>query len=140
MSRRAVVAAGLMVLGLAWPVQAQQGQPESGSRAVWNATSPGALAQRSPGNMVSAGAARHVDAQNRAFSRPEITATESIKPVQQLKIDAIRILFENLNAVLLALDNAIRAQAGFAPYVPNPIRPGGTGGIDLGSVLGGSGG
>jgi len=94
--------------------------------------------------MVSGGAARHADAQNRAFSRPEITQTEEpTKPVTQLKVDALRILFENLNAVLLALDNAIRAQAGFSPYVPSPIRPdstGSVGGVNLGSIFGGSGG
>ncbi|MCH7814583.1 MAG: hypothetical protein IID40_11255, partial [Planctomycetes bacterium] len=89
----------------------------------------------SPGRLVNSGIARFNTAQAFAFSVPEITQTEEeMKAVTLLKIQVLETLFDFLNTTLLALDNALRVQAGFAPYIPNPIRPGGSSGIDLGGI------
>ncbi len=118
------------------PVEAQVSG--SNSNAVWNNLGGGALAERAPGNMVSAGIARANAFQGRAFSRPNITAREDEPDLgTALRIQAIQALFDNLNAVLLAFNNVLRAEGGLSPYIPTPIRPGGvTGGLDLGSIGG----
>ena len=137
MSRRLAILAGAVLLTAVWTVTAQQeSELDTGASVVWESTSPGALAQRDPGRLVAGGIARFNDFQNFAFSPPEITQTSKPPKVATLlKVQALEALFENLNAALLLLDNAIRAQAGFAPYVPSPIRPDGTGGLpDLGSL------
>jgi hypothetical protein len=94
--------------------------------------------------LVTNGLVRHNDNLARAFGRPEITQTaEESKIVTQLKVAALEALFDTLNTILLFFDNAIRLQAGFAPYLPNPIRADGGGGFDPSSfniegLLGGS--
>jgi hypothetical protein len=126
---------------VAAPAWAQEG-PEGNFNAVWNNTSPSALARRSPGNLVTDGIVRHQENFNRAFSRPEITETERpTKIIHQLKADAIEIIFDNLNAILLAFNAAIRAQGGLDPFIPGQIGgidtgglPG-LGGLDVGSLL-----
>ncbi|MHC4064192.1 MAG: hypothetical protein ACYSUI_06775 [Planctomycetota bacterium] len=136
MSKRLVILVIAVTLTGAWLATAQQTQPQAGSNAVWQNARPGGLAQRNPGRLVDSGLARFNAFQASAFTPPEITETSRpTKLFTQIQVQAIQLLFDNLNAVLLALDNAIRAQAGFAPYIPNPIRPaGGAGGLDLGSL------
>ena len=135
MTRRVTILAAVVVLAGAWTGSAQDQQVEISGNPVWENATAGPLNTRAPGQMVTNGIARHNASLNRAFNWPEITATDrDSELVTQLKVSMIQNLFNNLNAVLLFFDNAIRAQAGFAPYVPNPIRPGGSSGIDLGST------
>ena len=129
-----ILAAGVVLIGT-WTGPAQ-GQ-DTNSNAVWNNANSGFLAERAPGQLVIDATARHNAALAQAYSPPEITATDQDREiVTGLKVAAIQALFDNLNAILLFFDNAIRAQAGFPAYVPNPIRPGGggVGGLDLGSL------
>ncbi len=129
------VLGSLFVLTLVPPARGQVLDADLGSNAVWQTTSAGGRAARSPGRMVNSGIARYNTAQAFAFSVPEITQTEAeIKPVTQLKIDALEILFDFFNGALLALDNALRAQAGLPLYVPGTIQAGGGSGIDLGGI------
>ncbi|MCP4245691.1 MAG: hypothetical protein GY778_01450 [bacterium] len=135
MYKRLAVLASLFVLTMVPLAEAQVLDAELSSNAVWETTSAGGRAARSPGSLVNSGIARFNDAQAFAFSPPEITQTEEeMKIVTQLKIQSLQIMFDYVNTALLALDNALRAQAGFAPYVPNPIRPDGGSGIDLGGI------
>ncbi|MHC4092037.1 MAG: hypothetical protein ACYSVY_17510 [Planctomycetota bacterium] len=128
MSKRLVILVIAVTLTGAWLATAQQTQPQAGSNAVWQNARPGGLAQRNPGRLVDSGLARFNAFQASAFTPPEITETSRpTKLFTQIQVQAIQLLFD--------LDNAIRAQAGFAPYIPNPIRPaGGAGGLDLGSL------
>lgn len=135
MTRRVTILAAAVVLVGAWTGSAQDQEAETGSHAVWQNVSAGALNTRAPGQLVTNGIARHNAHLNRAYSWPEITETDRDSEIAtQLKVSMIQTLFDNLNAVLLFFDNAIRAQAGFAPYIPSPVRPGGSSGIDLGST------
>ena len=135
MTRRITIVAAVVVLAGAWTGSAQDRALETGSSAVWENATAGPLNTRAPGRLVIDGMVRHNTQLGRVFSPPEITQTQpEQKIVTGLKIAAIQELFDYLNTFLLFLDNAIRAQAGFAPYVPNPIRPGGAGGLDLGSL------
>ncbi|HUU82099.1 MAG TPA: hypothetical protein VM243_01225 [Phycisphaerae bacterium] len=134
MTRRIIILAASVVLIGTWTGPAQ-GQ-EANSNAVWNNADAGFLAERAPGRLVNDATARHRASLAQAFSPPEITATDQDRAiVTGLKVAAIQALFDNLNALLLFFDNAIRVQAGFPVYVPSPIRPGGGGGgLDLGSL------
>jgi hypothetical protein len=142
--RIAIVVAVVVVTCGPWVGIAQQ-PGGTNSNAVWNNTSPGAVAARRPGRLVQAGIARVNEFQAFAFSPPQITAQEDDPDlVTQLKIQVIQTLFDNLNTILLAFNNVIRAEGGLAPFVPTPIRPGGSSslggssGFDISSLLGGS--
>ena len=118
-----IAAAAVVVLADAGIAPAQDAG-ESGENLVWNATGAGALSTRRPGRLVDAGIGRYAEARVRASSRPDITqAPDEPNLKKQIKIVFIQTLFQNLNAVLLAFDNVIRAEAGFPPYVPAPITP-----------------
>ena len=142
MTKRIIILAAAVVLVTAWTGSAQD--VPAGSNAVWNNATAGGLNARAPGNLVTSGLIRHNDNLARAFGRPEITQTaEESKIVTQLKVAALEALFDTLNTILLFFDNAIRLQAGFAPYLPNPIRADGSGGfdpssLDIEGLLGGS--
>ena len=125
MIRRVLVLAAVVVCANALSTMAQEAGSD-GSNLVWNATSSAALQTRAPGHLIDAGVARHNEFNARAFSRPEITEQADDTPGLQtrLQIIAIETLFQNLNAALLAFDNLIRAQAGFAPFLGLPITPG----------------
>jgi hypothetical protein len=123
MIKKLLMLAAVVVVADAAEVAAQDAG-ESNPNLVWNATSAGALATRSPGRMIDAGIARYNDAQARAFSRPNITEVDDEPGLKkQIKIVFIETLFQNLNALLLAYNNMIRAEAGFPPFVPTPITP-----------------
>lgn len=121
----------------------QPGDGGGNTNAVWRNTGVAALAERAPGNLVTGGIIRHNENFARAFRQPEITQTaEDIKVFTQLKADAIRIIFENFNAMLLVFSNTIRAQGGLGAFVPgqSSATTGGTslpglGGLDISGLL-----
>ncbi len=123
MIRKTVLLGVVVILADAGLALGQE-QPDGQSNLVWNSTSAGALNTRRPGRLTDSAAARHNDALNRGFSRPEIAEqAEGPSLTKQIKIMAIQTLFDNLNAVLLAFNNLIRAQGGLAPFLPTPIVP-----------------
>lgn len=126
MFRQVLLAAVVAVVwSSVWPVPAQAQQAGQGDTLlVWNATSVGALGTRRPGRLVDAGIGRYGDARARAFARPSITEQPvDPSPTKQIKIRFIEELFQNLNAVLLAFNNLLRAEGGLPPYTPAPITP-----------------
>lgn len=131
-----------IVVAVAAPAQAQLagGDTIQSPQAVWNNSNAGAVAQRSPGNMVAAGVAR-AQLTNRSAS-PHIQITETggeLSPGKMFLIDAIGIIFSDLNLAIVAIHNVILAQAGEPPVIPASILPdlGGTdgGGLDLGGII-----
>ena len=123
MTRNVLLLAAALVLADVASAAAQQGNQE-GSSLVWNSAGSGALASRAPGHLMDNGMARYKQARARLHSWPEITqAPDDPNLKTQIKIIFIRELFQNLNTILLALDNAMRTEAGLAPYVPAPITP-----------------
>jgi len=128
-----------LVLGVALSgsaAWAQQGGTGSAPKASWNYARGGAVAARRPGLMVSQGVQRYSNAQNDIISRarqgPEITDTladRPTKPITQAKAEAIKILFDNLTAMIVAY-NAGQTGGGQTP-------DGGTSATDLSTLLGG---
>ncbi len=115
--------AAILVLANVGGVMAQQ-QVNDDSKLVWNSVGSAALQTRRPGQLIDSGVLRHSESQARAFGRPEISESgDTISLPKQIRIIAIQTLFQNLNAALLAFDNLIRAQAGFAPFTGLPITP-----------------
>jgi hypothetical protein len=93
----------------------------AGQTALENA-SAGALAFRAPGNMVSAGVARALAAAD--FARTPVEITETIRPVSPravFLVDAIEIVFDQVNRALLLLENVLRLRGGFPPALPGTI-------------------
>jgi len=87
--------------------------------------SAGALAARSPGNMVGAGVARTLAAAD--FGRAIIEITEQPPgpdPKATFLAEAVGEIFTQLNRALLLFENVLRLRAGLPPRVP----------IDLGSL------
>ena len=115
------------------------GVPTLGQHASDN-VSGGALAARSPGNMVSAGVVRASAAAD--FARGGIEIVETTRPISPravFLVDAIEIIFNQLNSALLLLENALRLRAGLPPLIPQdvPLPSTGNGGsdnVDLGDV------
>jgi len=104
------------------------GVPTLGQHASDNVNG-GAIAARSPGNMVNAGVARAQAAANFARGGIEITATSRpTSPRAVFLSDAVKIIFDQLNSALLLLENALRLRAGLPPLVPQVIPPTTTGG------------
>jgi|GEM_PF-3742607 len=118
----AVFAVAIGLTDVAW---AQQIEP--GSQAVENNASGGAIRARAPGNMVAAGLARAVEAQDRLLSRPEITDTPESRPisvVNQARIEALQVMFTTIQQMIAAIHNAILGQAGRdSILVPPPDFP-----------------
>ena len=121
------------------PQTATPGVPTLGQHATDNVNG-GALAARSPGNMVSAGVARAREAAD--FARGGIEIVETTRPISPravFLVDAIEIIFNQLNSALLLLENALRLRAGLPPLIPQgvPLPSTGNGGsdnVDLGDV------
>ncbi len=93
-------------------------------QAPWNTASPGVMALRAPGNVVTGARADFSARQNLTIDRirtgPDITEVEpELTLEQQFKIDAIDTIFTNLNAALALLNNAIRLNAGLDPQLPS---------------------
>lgn len=124
------------VFALASAAQAQLigGQGTGNPQAVWNTASSGTMSLRSPGNLVSLGRANFNDAHNLTIARsrfgPTIDeeASTELTVGQQVKVQVIETTFDNLNAALLVLLNAIRAGGGLPPVTG--------GGTDLSGLLG----
>lgn len=116
-------------------------EPSAGSLAVWNNARGGAIAARRPGLMVQQGIQRYSNRQNDIISRtlfgPIITDTAAdreVKPITQAKADMIRIVFENLTALIVAIDLQNQLNAG----QPSPDSGGGTAApTDVSDLLGG---
>ena len=113
-------ALGLMLAGS--NALAQFAEPSAGSLAVWNNARGGAIAARRPGLMVQQGIQRYSNRQNDIISRalfgPIITDTaddREVKPITQAKAEAIRIIFENLTALIVAIDLQNQLDAGRPP-------------------------
>jgi hypothetical protein len=86
--------------------------------------------------MVTQGIQRYSNAQNDIISRarqgPNITATtQPAKILTQVKADAIRLLFENLTALIVAYNAGQTSGGGQTP------GGGGTSSSDLSTLLGG---
>ncbi len=104
------------------------GVPTLGQHASDNVNG-GALAARSPGNMVSAGVGRALAAADFGKGGIDITATSRATPIHAVFLsDAVKIIFDQLNSALLLLENALRLRAGQPPLVPQGIPPTTTGG------------
>ena len=137
-----LVPVAAIVVAVASSAQAQLagGDVIRSPQAVWNNSKAGAVAQRSPGNMVAAGVAR-AQLTNRSVT-PHIQITETggeLSPGKMFLIDAIGIIFSDLNLAIVAIHNVILAQAGQPPVIPTSILPGLTsaddGGLDLGGII-----
>ena len=118
------------------------GTPGLGQHPFDN-VSGGALAARSPGNMVSAGVGRAQAAAD--FARGGIEIVETSRPTSPravFLVDAIEIIFEQLNLTLLYLGDILRQRAGLPPLVPQVTTPTtpdttddeATNGVDAGDV------
>ena len=97
---------------------ATPGTPGLGQHPFDN-VSFGALAARSPGNMVSAGLARVREAAD--FARGGIEIVETTVPTSPGDVflaDAIEIIFDQLKSVILLFENVLRLRAGLPPLVP----------------------
>jgi len=99
------------------------------------------VAARSPGRLVAAGIARSREFMNNAFDGTNIDRPASdvqLSPWAQARIESLQILFTNINLMINAFHNTIRAQAGLAPVppvLPNFSSGGGTdGGLDSGNI------
>ncbi|MEK7732344.1 MAG: hypothetical protein AAB363_10860 [Planctomycetota bacterium] len=101
------------------------GVPTLGQRASDN-VSAGALAARSPGNMVGAGVVRAREAAD--FARGGIEIVETTRPISPravFLVEAIEIIFKQLNLTLLYLGDVLRQRAGLPPLIPQgvPLPP-----------------
>ena len=108
---------------LAWNAVARSQVIIQGQHASDNVTG-GALAARAPGNMVNAGVGRAQAAAN--FARGGIEIVETSRPMSPravFLVDAIEIIFEQLNRTLLSLGNILLQRAGLPPLVPQVTTP-----------------
>lgn len=118
------------------------GTPGLGQHPFDN-VSGGAVAARAPGNMVNAGVGRAQAAAD--FARGGIDIVETSRPMSPravFLVDAIEIIFEQLNRTLLYLGNILLQRAGLPPLVPQVTQPStpdstddeATNGVDEGDV------
>jgi hypothetical protein len=128
MKRQGALLIAVSVL-LAFPAAFGQEQlpVDSQATAVWNNASGGQVVGRRPGLRVRQGVTRYRNAQNDAISRirngPTITDTAADQPtkfVTQAKAAAIQYIFDNLTALIVALNLQLRTQAGLPPVSPSP--------------------
>lgn len=102
---------------------ATPGVPTWNQNALDN-VSAGALASRSPGNMVGAGVVRAQEAAD--FARGGIEIVETSRPISPratFLVEAIKIVFVQLNRTLLYLGNILLERAGLSPLVPIDVSP-----------------
>lgn len=134
--------AGLVALVL--PAGFALGQTgASPSNAVWRNARGGAFAARRPGLMVQQGISRYSSRQNDIISRarvgPDIVDTAADRPVspwKQARVEAINTIFENLTAMITALD--VYLQAGGSLWDGGGTSGGGTTTTDYTDLLGGA--
>lgn len=132
-----VVIFGLAMFGLGGSAAfAQEERPDY--QNVNNNASAGRVAERSPGRLVSTGLSRAQEFINRSREGTQIdqdAASVPLSPWAAARIEALQIMFTNLNLMINAFHNTIRAQAGLDPVPPVlpdfPDVGGGDGGGDL---------
>lgn len=103
--------------------------------------SAGALAARSPGNMVSAGVGRTLAAADAGRRIIEITEQPpGPDPKATFLAEAVGEIFTQLNRALLLFENVLRLRAGLPPRVPIDLSAlgGTTSTSNLVDLLGGS--
>ncbi len=91
---------------------------------VQDSQTGGALANRRPGLLVQAGIVRANEFTDQVFAgSPDVVDTieDRQTPKQAALAESIRIVFENLNLLLVGLNNMIRANAGLAPQLPGSL-------------------
>ena len=122
MNLRTIVALASGLLLTCSGAFAQQGGAQDGSKAVWTYARGGAVSARRPGLMVQRGIQRYNNAQNEIIARarrgPIITDTPADRPtkiVNQAKAEAIRIIFQNLTALIVAFNFQQQIDAGRPP-------------------------
>lgn len=131
----------VVVLGtVAWVIPAANAQEQQfpNARPVWENVSSGAIGARVPGRMVRQGTVRfreaHALTMNRARNGPTITEIPpTIKPVNQLKADMIKIIFDDLNMAILLWAGTLLD--GDVPPSPEPSEPSDPG-ADVSELLG----
>lgn len=98
--------------------------------------SAGAVGSRAPGRLVSAGTSRAQGRLNGFFVPPEITETAPSNTQTQFLLDALPILFQELNRAIFAVASAILAREGIE--LPNsiPQLTGGTSGTTAAALAG----
>ena len=102
----------------------------AGNTALENARS-GAVRGRAPGNLVVAGTARAQAAAR--FARAGIEITETSLPVSwqtEFLVDAIEIVFEQLNQAIALVANVLALRAGGEVAIPADLIPDTSGGDD----------
>ncbi len=127
----------LVVLAVALPAVAFVVASPGGSREN---TRAGAMATRAPGNMVADGLGRLTDVRPRPLQTIEITETRQTSARNEVIAEGIQDIFDDLNAMIVALNNAMRLRAGFSPMLPatrgfSDTTTGGTSGTDLSDLL-----
>ncbi len=113
------------------------GQVSPPGRSAQENASSGAVASRAPGNLVTAGVARTLQAADLARAGVEITETERPTSIgDQLLADSIEIVFSQLNQAIVLLENLFLAQVGQPPVIPTNVITGsnGAGASDLGAL------
>ena len=125
--KRAIPVLVVWIFGAAAFAQSAPTTPAGGTRGgtlvtgqlPFDNANGGGLADRSPGNMVGAGVAAQQTAAEFGRSRREITETEEpVDAIEVFLVDAIDIVFDQLNLAMLLFENALRARAGLPPRVP----------------------
>lgn len=115
-----VVAVGIV---LAWNLPVRSQVIIEGQHASDNVTG-GAVAARAPGNMVNAGVRRAQEAAS--FARNGIEIVETTRPQSPrtvFLVDAIEIIFEQLNKTLLELGAILLQRAGLPLPTPPTTEP-----------------
>ncbi len=104
-------AAFALILGVSSPAMAQ------------NLQNAGSIGQRLPGELLSAGLVRQQEAIISPRITPEITdqAPVQVSPRNQFFVDAIQIIFDQLNQAIFLFSNVIRAQLGGTPLLPSVV-------------------
>lgn len=93
---------------------------EVGQNALDNASS-GAVRERAPGNLVSAGVARTIEFGDAARAGVEITEpAPTISIWAQAAAQTIASIFEQLNQAIQAINTLLIARGGQTPTVPSP--------------------
>ena len=108
-----IVAAVLLITPTAF---AQLGDTRDGAKASWLNATGGAVDARSPGLMVQQGISRYQERHGFAINNnvlgPTITESEEDESIfQSTRADIINVLFQNLNALIVALSAAIMCRA-----------------------------
>ncbi len=138
-SMSGLIAAAALAVVCAAPAKAQfaggtnDPQHVAGNTARENVRSAGL---RSPGDMVSSGLARAQQAVRSPRLGFSITEQPTLTPRQTFLIDAINIVFNQLNQAIAVLDTVLRAQRGGSLSLPSAsTASGGSGSTSGGATV-----